>query len=161
MSFFNLVKEKARYKHAPVAPLVRLTHGAHHGPNFNLISKREWVRKQIQSSNCHWTSKLKFAKFDERFYKLLWVLDKAQTVKIFGFKKQLVHKSCPHRCSLQPKKKGTRVIFVHEYSLRSLRSLFDWGHVFVIYVARGKFCKTMKFGFCIFLEVSTIWRIQW
>ena len=43
-----------------------------------------------------------------------------------------------------------------QLSLRSLRSLFGWGHLFVIFVARGKFCKSSKFEFYIFPEVFTM-----
>ena len=39
------------------------------------------------------------------------------------------------------------VVFMHEVSLRSWTSLFSWGHLFAIFVACGKFCKSVKFGF--------------
>ena len=162
MSSFNLVKEKARYKHAPVAPLVRLTHGAHHGPNFNLISKREWVRKQTQSSN--WTSKLKFAKFDECFWKSCGVWVTHKLLSFFVFKAISAQKLSTQNGDFifaSFKNGNLRVIFVHEVSLRSLTSLFDWGHLFVIYVASGKFCKSRKMRFCIFPEVSMMWGVVW
>ena len=59
-----------------------------------------------------------------------------------------------------PKKGNPCVIFVRNVSLRNLKSLFDWGHLFFMHVARGKFCKSRKFSFWSFPEVITIWRIQ-
>ena len=51
-----------------------------------------------------------------------------------------------------PQNGNPRELFVHDVSLRSLMNLFDWGHLFVKYVARGKFCKSRKFGFWSFLR---------
>ena len=60
-----------------------------------------------------------------------------------------------------PKNGNPCVIFVRNVSLRSLKSLFDWGHLLFIHVARGKFCKSRKFRFWSFPEVIMMWRIQW
>ena len=149
MSSFNLVKQKARYKHAPVVPLVRLTHGAHHGPNFNLISEREWVRKQTQSSNCHWKSKLKFAMFDECFLKScgVWVTHKLLSFCVF---KAIINSA--QKLSTQ----NGDFVFA---SLKNgnLRVIFVWLRSFVCHICcQWKVLQVQENEFCIFPEVGSL-----
>ena len=73
----------------------------------------------------------------------------------------VLHEACPHKwrtCFCIPKK---WVLVKRKVSLRSLRSLFGWGHLFLIFVACGKFCKWSKLEFYIFAKVFTICVIRW
>ena len=53
------------------------------------------------------------------------------------------------------------LLMKRKVALRSLRSLFGWGHLFLMFLARRKFCKSSKSEFYIFSKVFTIWMIRW
>ena len=67
---------------------------------------------------------------------MMWLRSKAKlSCESFVFKMLCARASCTKsKSKLKP-----RLIFVYELWSRSLTSLFDWGHLFVIYVAHEKF----------------------
>ena len=84
-----------------------------------------WPKRQSLSSNCHWTSKLKFAKFDECFLKSCGVWVTHKLLSFFVFKAISAQKLSTQNGDFIFASFKLRVIFVHEVSLRSLTSLFD------------------------------------
>ena len=123
--------------------------GAHYGSNVN---RKVGVPKRNQVEQLWLNIKTEVWKFDERPKNVVSGYTTNCSNGLNFASKQIMHKSCPHKlkwrlCFLHPKNGNPRVIFVHELWLRRLKSLFDWGHLFVICVARGKFCKSMKFRF--------------
>ena len=145
---------------------VRSICGAHHGSNINRkvrVTKRNQV-EQLWLNIKNWSWEVWQSLMS--VWKKLW-MGRPQTVPIDRILLQseycmkVVHTNWnEYFVFLHPKNGNTRMIFVHDFWLRSLKSLFDWGHLFVICVARGKFCKSRKFRFWSFPEVITIWRIQ-
>ena len=90
----------------------------------------------------NYSKKLKLAKFDEHPSIMMWLRSKPKLSRqSFLFKKFCTRALCTKsKSTLQP-----CLIFAYEVWSRSLTNLFDWGHLFVIYIARENFF-THSFG---------------
>ena len=132
----------------------RFTHETNHGTSVN----RKGPSQNDTSSSCNrWRSKLMKVSF--------WMgSSESVNVHTLFFEsrhgKKIVHTKWDEDLLLHPKSGNPQVEFLLEVSVWNWKSLFGWGHLFVLFVACRKFCKSMKFGFWSFPEVITIWRIQ-
>ena len=122
--------EKAQFKNVWY---VRFIYGAQYGPNFN---REAHITKSSQVEQLLLDIKADDREFDERFEKYCSTWVNHKILEIHFFSKRLLHQSYPHKWRLCfvltfPQNGNPQELFVHDVSLRSLMSLFDWGHLFV------------------------------